>query len=267
MNQQFQHQRRSVRLAAHDYSSAGAYFATVCTEARGVNWIGTVSSDGVQLGAAGEMVTHELEGLPQRFTNLEIDEFIVMPDHDHVIFVLHDDADTATRRGELNVRPAPPAEYHIAPAAPHDDTDIPIRRGEPRVRPATCAARNPESNQLEASSRSLQSQGPLPANESVDSRVVLGDHVVHCTHGRDDRPYVHPSGTQFGSLGRIVQAFKSVTTVQYVRGVRESGWPPFKKRFWERNYWERVLRDNAELEVKRAYIALNPARHLEERGK
>lgn len=237
MNTQFQHQRRSVRLAAHDYSSAGAYFATVCTEARGVNWFGEVSSDGVQPGAAGEMVRRELEGLPQRFTNLEIDEFIVMPDHVHVIFILH------------------------------DDTDIPIRRGEPRVRPATYAARNPESNQLEASSRSPQSQGSLPANESVDSRVVPGDHVVHCTHRRDDRPHVHPSGTQFGSLGRIAQAFKSVTTVRYVRGVRESGWSPFEKRFWERNYWERVLRDNAELEVKRAYIALNPARHLEERGK
>jgi len=236
VNTQFQHQRRSIRLVAHDYSSAGAYFATVCTEARGVNWFGEVSGDGV-LSPAGEMVRRELEGLPQRFTNLEIDEFIVMPDHVHVIFILHDDADTTTRRGE------------------------------PRVRPATYAARNPESDQLKASSRSPQSQGSLPANESIDSRVVPGDHVVHCTHGRDDRPYVRPSGTQFGSLGRIVQAFKSVTTVQYVRGVRESGWPPFKKRFWERNYWERVLRDNAELEVKRAYIALNPARHLEERGK
>ena len=220
MNQQ--HQRRSIRLQTHDYSSDGAYFVTVCAEARGADWFGAISSSGMQLNAAGEMVRRELERLPERFSNLEIDECVVMPDHVHVIFVLHEDADTR------------------------------IRRGEPRVRPVTHAERNSKPNQLEEVSRSTQGQEPRPANESGSSRFVPGEH--------EDRPYENPSGTQSGSIGRIVQAFKSVTTVNYIRGVRESGWQSFEKRFWERNYWERVLRDDAELEVRRAYITQNPMR-------
>ena len=242
MNSQFQHQRRSIGLEHHDYSSDGAYFVTVCTETRALDWFGNVSSNGVQLNPAGEMVNHELERLLQRFTNLEIDEFIVMPDHIHVLFILHDDADTTTRRGELNVCPASHAER--------------------RTNLIQSAALNPNQ--------------PDPSGKSALSvRALKGEHVVHCTHGRDVRPYastqargeyVHPNGTQADSIGRIVQLFKIFTTQEYIKGVRGQGWQPFEKRFWKRNYWERVIRDDAELEVKRAYIAGNPARYLKTRG-
>ena len=67
-------------------------------------------------------------------------------------------------------------------------------------------------------------------------------------------------------MGRIVQLLKTFTTQEYIKGVRGQGWPKFEKRFWERNYWERVIRDDAELEVKRAYIASNPTRWLGARG-
>ncbi len=236
MNQQFQ-QRKSIRLEHHDYSSAGAYFTTICTETRGTNWFSEVSSsDGVRLSPAGEMVRRELEGLPERFTNLEIDEFIVMPDHVHVIFILHDDTDTRIRRGELNVRPATHAER--------------------RTKPIQSAALNP--NELNLSSESESALGV---------RAVKGEHAVRpYANGQARAEYVHPNGTQADSIGRIVQLFKTFTTQEYIKGVRGQGWPPFEKRFWERNYWERVLRDDAELEVKRVYIVTNPVRHLEKRG-
>jgi putative transposase len=71
-----------------------------------------------------------------------------------------------------------------------------------------------------------------------------------------DRPY----GTMAGSLGRIVQAFKSTTTHQYVLGVRQRGWPPFRGRLWQRNYYEHVIRSERELDKIREYIATNPIR-------
>jgi hypothetical protein len=66
------------------------------------------------------------------------------------------------------------------------------------------------------------------------------------------RPLRH-DGTQSGSLSAIVQNYKSVTTrkTNQLRGL--SG-----KTVWQRNYHERIIRSQRELEAKRDYIANNP---------
>ena len=74
------------------------------------------------------------------------------------------------------------------------------------------------------------------------------------------RPYAHPTGTRPRSLGRIIQAFKSLTTVAYIAGVRSNGWRPFDGRLWRRNYHEHIIRDEDELRAMRHYVAFNPAR-------
>jgi hypothetical protein len=61
-------------------------------------------------------------------------------------------------------------------------------------------------------------------------------------------------------LGDMVGALKSITTNQYIKGVRELGWESFEKRLWERNYYERVIRNDTELEQKQQYILENPVR-------
>ncbi len=66
------------------------------------------------------------------------------------------------------------------------------------------------------------------------------------------------------TLGEIVGAFKSRSTLAYIRGVRQAGWPRFHRRVWQRNYWERVIRDEHELDLARRYIIENPLRwHLD----
>jgi REP element-mobilizing transposase RayT len=62
------------------------------------------------------------------------------------------------------------------------------------------------------------------------------------------------------ALGDIVGAFKSITTHEYIRGVRELGWPSFDKRVWQRNYWEHIIRNEGSLNRIRHYIETNPAR-------
>ncbi len=64
-------------------------------------------------------------------------------------------------------------------------------------------------------------------------------------------------------LGDVIGAFKSITTNQYIRGVREDNWMPFEKRFWQRNFYDRIVRNDADLERCRDYIEGNPARWLE----
>jgi REP element-mobilizing transposase RayT len=79
------------------------------------------------------------------------------------------------------------------------------------------------------------------------------------------RPYRGARGTAEGSLGRVVQAFKSLTTHAYIQGVRECGWPPFEKRLWQRNYFEHVIRNEGDLNAIREYIATNPLRWFEDK--
>ncbi len=64
---------------------------------------------------------------------------------------------------------------------------------------------------------------------------------------------VFRDGTKPGSLSAIVQNYKSVTTrkINRLRGLAG-------KTLWQRNYHERIIRNQRELEAKRKYIADNP---------
>lgn len=56
---------------------------------------------------------------------------------------------------------------------------------------------------------------------------------------------------------KIVQWFKTMSTNEYIRQVKSNNWTPFEKRLWQRNYWERVIRNEKELENISTYIQNN----------
>jgi len=60
------------------------------------------------------------------------------------------------------------------------------------------------------------------------------------------------------TLGGIVGAFKSITTHKYIQGVDQFAWPIFYKRLWQRNFYEHILRDQADYERIAGYILDNP---------
>jgi REP element-mobilizing transposase RayT len=57
-----------------------------------------------------------------------------------------------------------------------------------------------------------------------------------------------------------VQWFKTMTTNEYIRDVKQKDWPPFHRRLWQRNYYEHIIRDEGSLDRIREYIVSNPAR-------
>jgi putative transposase len=59
-------------------------------------------------------------------------------------------------------------------------------------------------------------------------------------------------------LGAVVQWFKTMTTNEYIRGVKQLGWPPFHATLWQRNYYEHIIRDEQSLDRIREYIDTNP---------
>ncbi len=60
------------------------------------------------------------------------------------------------------------------------------------------------------------------------------------------------------SLPDVVHRFKTMTTKRYTDGVKQSGWPPYPGRLWQRNYYEHIIRNETELNKIREYIINNP---------
>jgi REP element-mobilizing transposase RayT len=81
------HHRRSIRLRGYDYSQAGAYFVTVCTHDR-MCLFGEIMDRQMRLNAAGRVVEQCWNQIPEHFPHVELDEFVVMPNHVHGIIVI-----------------------------------------------------------------------------------------------------------------------------------------------------------------------------------
>lgn len=165
-NKRFLKQRKSIRLNGFDYSQEGLYFVTICTNNQ-VCFLGEVLNDEMVLTDAGRLVEKWWLKLPDKFPNIELDYYVVMPNHFHGI--------------------------------------ISIVGADPCV---------------------------CPDN-------LTGEHA--------------------GSpLQSIMQWFKTMSTNEYIRGVKQLGWMPFNRKFWQRSYYEHIIRNEKELNRIREYIQNNP---------
>ena len=81
------HHRRSIRLRGYDYRQAGAYFVTICTQDRELMF-GEVVGGQTRLNGPGQMVESIWRELSQHYPGVEVDTFVVMPNHVHGIIIL-----------------------------------------------------------------------------------------------------------------------------------------------------------------------------------
>jgi REP-associated tyrosine transposase len=169
--------RKLLRLPEYDYSTPGGYFVTIVTQHR-LCLFGDALDDQPMPNPAGAMIRRWWDELPAKFPSVDLDEFIVMPNHVHGVIILN-----AADDGE-----------HSAAAVATDE----------------------------------------------------GGHVG---------PPLHQGNP---SLSAVVQWFKTMTTNEYIHGVRELGWAPFPGRLWQRNYYEHVVRSQRDLDAIRKYIQENP---------
>ncbi len=154
------HQRRSIRLKGYDYTQPGAYFVTICTQNR-ESLLGEIVEGEMMLNEYGQVVVGCWIWLAKQYPYVELDEWVVMPNHAHSIVIL----------------------------SGMDDS----RRGGSRTAPTT------------------------------------------------------------KSLGRLVGAFKTVSTKR-INQMRHTPGAPV----WQRNYYEHIIRDEDELNRLRQYILDNP---------
>lgn len=78
------HHRQSIRLKDYDYANAGSYFITLCTQDRR-HLFGHIEEGIMHLSIIGEIVENQWLALPQRFPNIELGSFVIMPNHVHYI--------------------------------------------------------------------------------------------------------------------------------------------------------------------------------------
>jgi len=105
------HHRRSLRLPGYDYSQSGAYFVTLCTQEREC-----VLEDPIVSG----IITDVWHALPRWFPNIDLDEFMIMPNHNHLIVWIYPagtDANAGAERAGADRAGASPA------VAPDPNTD------------------------------------------------------------------------------------------------------------------------------------------------
>ena len=174
------HHRRSIRLEGYDYSQEGCYFITICTH----YWqclFGEIDNDVMILNSAGSMIGRWWSELKNKFPDIKIDEYVIMPNHFH---------------GIINIVGNNETKYPVGA----DLSVCPDKKGE-------------------------HTGSPL----------------------------------QYTPIGEIVQWFKTMTTNEYIRNVKQNDWKPFKMTLWQRNYYEHIIRNETSLGQIREYILNNPA--------
>lgn len=92
--------RKRNRLSGYDYSDDGLYFVTICTQER-ENLFGEVVDQKMKLNDVGRMIENMWVKLPFKFPRLELEEYVVMPDHFHGIIIVNGREDPAPTLGQI----------------------------------------------------------------------------------------------------------------------------------------------------------------------
>ena len=201
------HHRRSIRLKGYDYTSAGLYFVTICTQNRECLF-GEIKNNEMVLNDAGRMVERWYYETQNKFPDIVCHEMIVMPNHFHCIWE-NVGLDNASGVVGANLRVRPPKQ--------NDDT----------------------------SQEGAHTGAPLQIQPDGNDIVNDSDLIENV------------SGSP---LSTVVGWFKTMSTNEYIRGVKQLGWQPFDGKLWQRNYYEHIIRNDQSLWDISDYIINNPAR-------
>ena len=100
----------------------------------------------------------------------------------------------------------------------------------------------------------------FPSIKIDEYYVVMPNHFHGIVFLTSSPSPVVQGGHTGPPLQKIVQWFKTMTTNNYIHGVKEHGWQPFKGVLWQRSFYEQVIRNDEALNRIREYIQTNPQR-------
>jgi len=82
--------RKHNRLPRYDYSQNGHYSVTVCTKDKR-EWFGRAENDVMVLNEYGQIAVKIWLEIPEHFKNIELDKFVIMPNHVHGIIIIQNE--------------------------------------------------------------------------------------------------------------------------------------------------------------------------------
>jgi len=170
------HNRQSIRLQGYDYSRSGIYFVTINIIDRNnkPGFLGKIVDGAMLLNELGKIVEEVWREIPNHFKGVELDAFIIMPDHMHGLIIINETEELSNN----------------------------------------------------------------PDNLIYQNRGVVSQELA----------------LKKRSLGSIVGSFKAEVSRRINRKLKTE-----RASIWQRNFYERIIRDDKELEAVRCYIENNPA--------
>jgi putative transposase len=228
------HHRKSIRLKGYDYSQAGLYFITICCQDRaclfgeiivGANAI----RPEMKLNKYGEIAYNEWMKTPEIRNNVQLGEFVIMPNHIHGIIRL-------LGRGELHSPDN--AIKHMPDNALKHMPDNAIKHMPDNAMEMPDNAMEMDDNAIKHSPDNAMEHTPDNAMEMAECNSPL-------------RGPLH-------NIGAIVRGYKSSVTKQL--NLLNIGCT-----VWQRNYYEHIIRDEQSYLTISNYIINNPAKWADDK--
>ena len=80
--------RKRLRIIEYDYSKEGMYFITICIKNR-LELLGEIKNiNYMELTQEGIIVKESIKQIEKRYINVEIDEYVIMPNHIQMILAV-----------------------------------------------------------------------------------------------------------------------------------------------------------------------------------
>lgn len=264
------HHRHSIRLKGYDYSQAGLYYITICTQNR-EHLFGKIS---VTVGA-GPRACLNPRGCPVRDSDNLIDNDECIDDkRGRDIHNNENSVNEVKSRIITNSRP-----FHDGTIRQQQNIDNPgTIQGTHGGVPLHTIILSDAGRMVEK----IWNEIPEYYNGfNVHEFVVMPNHIhgiieivgasprgcpndVCGCHAYDKKQNIRypeiigrPQGGAL-TIPDIIHRFKTLTTKRYTDGVKEHGWTPFPGRLWQRNYYEHIIRDEQSYYRISEYIINNP---------
>ncbi len=93
---------KSTRLQYWDYGWNGAYFITICTKDNECSF-GAIENGDMKFSEIGRIANTYWTEIPNHFPFVQLDEYVIMPNHVHGIIIINKDNSDETKETRQNV--------------------------------------------------------------------------------------------------------------------------------------------------------------------
>jgi putative transposase len=224
------HNRKSIRLRGYDYSQPGYYFITICIHDRTQRLFGNVKDGKMALNEMGNIAYNQFECLPERFTNVKLDAFQIMPNHIHAIIPVHAISGRCISVG--------------ATLAVALDTDA-VAPNVHAVGHESIDRQNPAIQNNVNTFRAGASPAPTKNTKTISKNIKMKSGNTKTTTGNMKNI----------TIADIVGAYKSLVSNECLKIYKLKN--QHMGKLWQRNYYEHIIRDEKSLFFIRNYIREN----------